>query len=169
MLASLGRPAPTQGGAVYLGVAALRVTTIYPTHAAAAATFGQARYAANPNLSAHPPNLAHLPYPGASVESRSCITHDVHADPPHAHTPLTATAPMHHAHYKFYRGRQRGLPVAECVFDSVEGRAARALDPIKAPLLSSSDWGGRKMNQRGLRISDRHADDFTRRIADASS
>ncbi len=168
VLSSLGRAAPTPNGAVYFGVAALRVAAVHPTHAAAAATFGQAPYAVNPSPSAHPPNLAHSPYPGASVECRSCITHDVHADPPRAHTALTATTGMHRAHYNFYRGRQRGLPVAECIFTHIDGRAARALDPAKAPLLSPSDWAERKMNQRGLRISDSEADGITRKIASAN-
>ena len=75
---------------------------------------------------------------------------------------------MHRAHYGFYRDRQRGLPVAECVIEHVNGRAARSLNPVKAPLLSPLDWGGRKMNQRGLRISDREADDIDRRIAGAN-
>lgn len=151
VLRELGRAAPTASGAVYFLVAALQIERTHPSHGAAADTFQPRRYVIEPSSSPYPPNLAHGPYPGASVVRESCITHDMHADPPCPHTPDTSTKEMHRSHYNFYRTRQRTRPVAECRFDD----GALVVDPRVAPILMAESWDGRKINQQGLRI-DQH-------------
>lgn len=150
VLSELGRSPPTESGALYFLVAALRIGVVHPTHRDAAMTFSPGRYAPNPNATPYPPNLAHAAYPGAALARGSCITHDMGADPVRPHTPDTSTTGMHRSHYEFYRKRGQRLPVAECRFE----RGGRILDPQLAPILSAEWWRGRKMNQRGLRIDE---------------
>ena len=150
VLSELGRSPPTDSGALYFLVAALRIGVVHATHRDAAKTFSSGHYAPDPNPTPYPPNLSHAAYPGGALARGSCITHDVTAASPRAHTPATSTTRMHRFHYEFYRKRGRRFPVAECTFE----RGGRILDPQLAPILSRECWGGRKMNQRGLRIDE---------------
>jgi hypothetical protein len=72
---------------------------------------------------------------------------------------------MHRDQYNFYRRRAQGQPVAECKVLCLDGKPALALTPHAAPLFTPNDWGGKRMNQRGRRISDSVAMKLARRIA----
>lgn len=148
ILPLLHRQATSPTRSLYLVVAALSITEIHATHRDAANTFSPNRYAPEPTLTPFPPNLVHLPYPGAALARGSCITHDVTTTRPTPHTPRTSTAIMHRRHYAAYRSREPGLPVAECRFL----RGIRYLDPSNAPMISPSAWGGNPMGRRGLRV-----------------
>src|SRR5690606_13775895 len=128
-----------EAGALYLGVAAMRVEQVHASHQEAASTFLPAIYVAAARPTRYPPNLAHANYPGQCVARSACITHDHERI---GHTPTSSTARMHQTQYEFYKTRATAQPVAECRFAESDGRFALALDPATAPLLSCRDWGG---------------------------
>jgi hypothetical protein len=149
--------------ASYLGIAALTVTNVYDSHAAAAATFTSRRYVVAPAPTPYPPNLAHEPHTGAAVLRESCIVslQDAH------YTPDCSTDVQWSQQVRFcyYRQKKRRLRVAGCRLQRVDGRDVLQLNPAHAPVLTPADWGSAQMNINGIRLQATQADQLCQRIA----
>ncbi|HUZ02525.1 MAG TPA: hypothetical protein VMU89_19430 [Thermomicrobiaceae bacterium] len=151
-------------GSSYLGVAALEVVSVWPSHAAAALSFSSRRYVVEPMDTPYPPNLAFDHEPVAAAVAASCIVHDARN---RAYTPSTARDGMWKGEYREYRSRQEKhqLRAAECRLEVEDGREALQLDPCWAPVLTSQDWDGQQMNQNGIWIGEEQPVQIWKRIA----
>lgn len=153
--------------ASYLGIAALTITSVHASHAAAAATFTSKHYVVAPVLTPYPPNLAHDPQMPAAVLRESCIV-SLKSDHSAVHsTPDCSTDAEWRQQVKFYhwRQKQRQLHVAECRLHQVGGRDVLQLNPEHAPVFTPDDWGSKQMNVHGIELQAMQADQFYRRIA----
>ena len=153
--------------ASYLGVAALTVTTLYESHAEAAATFAARRYVAAPVLTPYPPNLAHDPQMPAAVRRESCIVSRKRGRSVVHYTPDRSTDGQWRQQLTSYlwRQKQRQLRIAECRLRRVDGREVLQLDPAHAPVFTPADWGGAQLNVNGIELQAAQAEEFCRRIA----
>jgi hypothetical protein len=159
---------PTENAtATYLGIAALAVTKVYESHAEAASTFTSRRYVVAPTPTPYPPNIANEFDTRAAVWRESCIvslkrgTRSVH------YTPDCSTDDQWRQQVRFYHWRQKEkhLRVAECCLQHVYGREALQLYPERAPVFTSADWGGVRMNVNGITLQEACAAQLCQRIA----
>src|ERR1035437_279947 len=127
----------------YLGVAALVVKHVWPSHGASASSFKPRRYVACPEVTPYPPNLAHTDGPIAAAARESSIVHLNHK----SFTPECSTADMWRRQYVEYYERQLGTPrdagrvlrAAECRFETIDGNEAIQVSPLSAPVITVDD------------------------------
>lgn len=148
----------------YFGVAALRVTQVWETHAVASTDFAPRRYVVAPASTPYPPNLAHARLPSGAMARENCIVHTAKND---AHTPLTSTPEMWRKQLLAYHQRQVdwALRVAGCAVEYIDGREALQLDPAWAPVFTPDDWDDLQMTVSGRWISEEIAAPLRERIA----
>lgn len=107
----------------YCLVASLIVAKIYQSHEDAAKTFSTRQYVKEPEKSLHPPNIIISNKPDTAASKEYCIVSD-RSD--RKLTPNESTLEDWKYQYSLYYKRKvnKSLPVAECVFESINGDIA---------------------------------------------